>query len=68
VRAVFIAPASGNLFRFVGKVIKPGKTLFHVQAEAFALNDQNEKTLVATMSATMFRAVGRDKIKLVAEG
>lgn len=63
-KTCFIAPASGRSFIFEGKVIKPGKTLFYVQAEAFSLNDQAEKTLVATMSATMFRAVNRDEIQL----
>lgn len=47
-----LAPAKGDNFRFVGSVVKPGRTLIVSEGRAFAHDDTREK-LVATMSATM---------------
>ncbi len=47
-----LAPARGQLFRFVGSVVKPGRTLVIAEGRAFASDDGREK-LIATMSATM---------------
>lgn len=47
-----LAPAKGQTFRFVGNVVKPGRTLVIAEGRAFANDDGREK-LVATMSATM---------------
>ncbi len=47
-----LAPAKGQTFRFVGSVVKPGRTLVIAEGRAFASDDGREK-LVATMSATM---------------
>ncbi|MCF2523474.1 PaaI family thioesterase [Bradyrhizobium sp. G127] len=47
-----LAPAKGQSFRFVGSVVKPGRTLVIVDGRAFANDDGREK-LIATMSATM---------------
>lgn len=47
-----LAPAKGQTFRFVGNVVKPGRTLVIAEGRAFANNDGSEK-LIATMSATM---------------
>ncbi|MDO8980742.1 MAG: PaaI family thioesterase [Afipia sp.] len=47
-----LAPAKGQTFRFVGTVVKPGRTLVVAEGRAFAIEDGREK-LVATMSATM---------------
>ncbi|MDZ4368619.1 MAG: PaaI family thioesterase [Afipia sp.] len=47
-----LAPAKGQTFRFVGNVVKPGRTLVIAEGRAFASDDGREK-LVATMSATM---------------
>jgi uncharacterized protein (TIGR00369 family) len=47
-----LAPAKGQTFRFVGSVVKPGRTLVIVDGRAFANDDGREK-LIATMSATM---------------
>jgi len=47
-----LAPARGQTFRFVGNVVKPGRTLVVSEGRAFASDGGNEK-LIATMSATM---------------
>lgn len=47
-----LAPAKGQSFRFVGKVVKPGRTLVVAEGRAFA-HDSGKEKLVATMSATM---------------
>ena len=52
----FLAPAQGEHFRALGKVIKPGRTITVCQAEAFA--DPSGK-LVATMSCTLMAVFER---------
>jgi uncharacterized protein (TIGR00369 family) len=47
-----LAPAKGQTFRFVGNVVKPGRTLIIAEGRAFASDGDREK-LIATMSATM---------------
>ncbi len=47
-----LAPARGQTFRFVGNVVKPGRTLVVSEGRAFA-NDSGREKLIATMSATM---------------
>lgn len=47
-----LAPARGQMFRFVGSVVKPGRTLVVSEGRAFA-NDDGQEKLIATMSATM---------------
>ncbi len=47
-----LAPAKGQTFRFVGRVVKPGRTLVIAEGHAFAIDGDREK-LIATMSATM---------------
>lgn len=53
-----LAPAKGRTFRFVGNVIKPGRTLVVSEGHAYANDDGREK-LIATMSATMMTMVAR---------
>jgi uncharacterized protein (TIGR00369 family) len=53
-----LAPAKGQTFRFVGTVVKPGRTLVIAEGRAFASDDSREK-LVATMSATMMTMLRR---------
>lgn len=53
-----LAPAKGQTFRFVGRVVKPGRTLVVAEGHAFASDDGREK-LIATMSATMMTMVAR---------
>lgn len=47
-----LAPAKGRTFRFVGNVVKAGRTLVIAEGRAFASDGDREK-LIATMSATM---------------
>jgi uncharacterized protein (TIGR00369 family) len=47
-----LAPAKGQTFRFVGSVVKPGRTLVIAEGRALA-NDSGREKLIATMSATM---------------
>ena len=53
-----LAPAKGERFRFVGEVLKPGRTLTVCEARAFALEGGAEK-LIASMTATLMAVVGR---------
>lgn len=53
-----LAPAKGQTFRFVGHVIKPGRTLVVSEGRAYAVEGEREK-LIATMSATMMTMVQR---------
>ena len=54
-----LAPAKGQTFRFVGHVIKPGRTLVVSEGRAYAVEGEREK-LIATMSATMMTMVQRN--------
>ena len=51
-----LAPAAGDRFRALGKVRKPGRSVFVAEGELFAERDGSSK-LVATMNATLM-AVG----------
>jgi uncharacterized protein (TIGR00369 family) len=57
-----LAPAAGEKFVFVGRVIKPGRTVTFCEGEAFALSDGTKKR-IATLSATMMTVLGRDDVK-----
>jgi uncharacterized protein (TIGR00369 family) len=58
----FVAPAKGELFRMVGTVVKPGRTITVVEGRAFAVEAGREK-LVATMSTTLMAISGREDVK-----
>ena len=47
-----LAPAKGERFRFVGRVVKAGRTISNVRGEAFARVGEKEK-LIATLDGTM---------------
>lgn len=53
-----LAPAKGQVFRFVGHVVKPGRTLIIAEGRAFA-NDEGREKLIAMMSATMMTMLRR---------
>jgi len=59
-----LAPAAGEVFRAVGKVRKPGRSVFVAESELHALN-ANEERLVATMVGTLMAlhpdAANRDR-------
>lgn len=57
-----LAPAKGERFIFVGRVIKPGRTINVCDAEGFAI-DGGEEKLIATMTATIMTVMGRAGVK-----
>jgi uncharacterized protein (TIGR00369 family) len=57
-----LAPARGDFFRVVGRVVKPGRTITVCQAEAFACR-QNQSRLVASMTGTLMALVDREGIQ-----
>lgn len=57
-----LAPTRGERFRFLGYVIKPGRTITVCEAKSFAVAEGREK-LTATMTATMMTILGRDDVQ-----
>jgi len=57
-----LAPAAGETFMFVGRVVKPGRTVTFCEGEAFAVTNGTRKR-IATLSATMMTVLGRDDVK-----
>jgi len=53
----FMSPARGQSFRFVGDVIKSGRTLTFTEGRAIAIDGTREST-VATITATMMAVRG----------
>ncbi|MCM2561140.1 PaaI family thioesterase [Lutimaribacter sp. EGI FJ00015] len=49
----FLAPAQGERFEFVGRVVKPGRTLVLTEGRAEAMDDAGARRLIATMSCTL---------------
>jgi acyl-coenzyme A thioesterase PaaI-like protein len=56
-----LRPAQGEHFRFVGKVVKAGRTISVCEGQAFGRTGDAEK-LVATMSCTLMTMQGRDDV------
>lgn len=48
-----LRPAKGEVFLALAEVIKSGKTLTVVRADVFALDQTEQRTLIATMLGTM---------------
>lgn len=57
-----LAPARGQHFRMVGRVVKPGRTITVTEGQAFAI-DGGRETLVATMGATLMAVTGRADVQ-----
>ena len=57
-----MAPAKGDFFLLIGKVLKAGRTITVCQAEAFC-NREGEKRLIAHMTGTMMTVLGRKGIE-----
>ena len=57
-----LAPAAGERFRAIGKVLKPGRSVFVAEAELYAEvgHKSNASKLVATMVATLMAVVSDD--------
>lgn len=47
-----LSPAKGEYFRFVGQVVKAGRTITNVRGQAYG-NDGGREKLIATMDGTM---------------
>lgn len=58
-----MAPAQGRLFRMVGTVAKPGRTVTFTEGQAWAIDEQGGEKLVATLSATLMTVTGREGIR-----
>lgn len=54
-----LAPAKGESFRFIGQVIKAGRTITVCEGRAWAWDGKSEK-LVATMTCTLMAVMGRN--------
>ena len=57
-----LAPAKGQLFRMVGQVVKPGRTISVVDGRAYALDGGRQK-LVASMTATVMTVYDRPGVQ-----
>ena len=57
-----LAPAKGESFRAIARVVKPGRTITVCQAEAFAVEKEKEK-LVASLTATVMAAFSRSDLR-----
>jgi len=57
-----LAPAKGDFFLVIGKVLKVGRTVIVCQAEAYS-SEKGEQKLVAQMTGTMMTIVGRKGIE-----
>ena len=51
-KASFLRHATGDLFRFEGRVVKPGKSLIFTEGKTWAVSPDGDR-LLATMTATM---------------
>jgi len=61
-KANFLAPARGESFLFLGKALKPGRTITFCEAQAFACEGSSKK-LISTMTATVMTVTGRAGIE-----
>lgn len=57
----FLAPTLGERYEFRGEVLKPGRNLVFVEAEAIAIRNGVEKRC-AKMRATMMTVLGRKDV------
>lgn len=55
-----LAPGRGARFLFRGSVTKPGRTIVVADGQAYAIAEDEEAKLIATMTGTMMTVVGRE--------
>jgi uncharacterized protein (TIGR00369 family) len=53
-----LAPARGERFAFLGRVVKPGRTITVCDGQAFGVTD-GQRALIATMNGTLMALVDR---------
>ncbi len=58
----FLAPAAGEKFRIISRVIRSGRTITVAEADAFALSSDKEKH-VAHMTATIMTVLDNNSIQ-----
>ncbi len=58
-----LAPGKGVRFLFRGSVTKPGRTIIVADGQAYAISENAEARLIATMTGTMMTIVGRGDIE-----
>jgi len=51
-KTTFLRHAKGDLFRFEGRVVKPGRSLIFTEGKTWAVSDSGDR-LLATMTATI---------------
>lgn len=56
-----LSPAKGDNFSFIGKVVKPGRTVTVAEGDAYAWRDGDAKR-IARMTATLMAITGRDGV------
>ena len=56
-----LAPADGERFQVVGRVLKPGRTIFVTEGEAFAVRGEKVKR-IATMTCTLMAVYDREGV------
>ena len=57
-----LSPASGESFRALGQVVKPGRNVTVAEGQMFAIDDGSEK-LIASMTGTLMSIYGREDVK-----
>jgi uncharacterized protein (TIGR00369 family) len=55
-----LAPGRGVRFLFRGSVTKPGRTIVVADGQAYAIGEDEEAKLIATMTGTMMTILGRE--------
>ena len=58
-----LAPGKGERFLFRGSVTKPGRTIIVADGQAYAFGPDGDAKLIATMTGTMMKVVGREGIE-----
>lgn len=58
-----LAPGKGVRFLFRGSVTKPGRTIIVADGQAYAIGEDGEARLIATMTGTMMNVVGRQGLE-----
>lgn len=58
-----MSPAKGEHFRFVGEVVKAGRTITFCEASAYAQTDDEAEKKIATMNATMMAVTNQKGVK-----
>jgi uncharacterized protein (TIGR00369 family) len=58
-----LAPGTGSRFRFVGRVRKPGRTVWLAEGDAYSVDENGRERLMATMTATEMTVTGRGDVK-----